>query len=328
MAHHNNVEKDIDKKAKILDYFFQYPKEFLKTKNVQKALNITQNGYRTMIRNFQFFHYYGVIESENNVLIERGNPFNSQIKEYDNSYCLTRNEKVKFQIPTDTKKRYFYATLVTQLFTDERDDYVGIDDETYILPIVNAQIFKSLTMFSNGVVRDVLLASKIYEYYKCNRGNLLNIVAELSHFEQPIEIKFENGKKIDKGIVESIGIYEDGEIELVINGDTIVLSSIDEIKNIFILSAQYPTSNIPIGRPSDGEQRYYKRPSMNIKTLIDSLKQQKYYKRMVEIYYEYCRDNDVIDDSLEKFLRRLSKPTKDCLTLSERANRRIKVITE
>lgn len=65
---------------------------------------------------------------------------------------------------------------------------------------------------------------------------------------------------------------------------------------------------------------------MTTETLIDNLKQQKNYKKMVEIYSENCLDENIKDDSLEKFIKRLSKPTKDCLSLTQRASRRIKII--
>lgn len=314
MAHHNNEIKDIKKKAQILDYFFQYPKEFLETKSVQAALNITQNGYRTMIRNFQFFHYFGVLESKNDININKKEAFNSQIKEYDKSYRLTTNEKVKFQIPNDPDRRFLYATLVSQLFTDEKDEYIGIDDETYILPIVNTRIFGLITKSSNGIFRDVLLASKIYEYFHCKKGNLLSIVAELSYFEQPIWIKFKDGTEIKNGIIHSIGIYEDGAIELSINNMTIAIETIDEIVDIYVLSKNYPSSKVGL-------------PNINKVILFDALKNQPEYDRMVEIYDEHCINRDFPNDSLEGFIKRECDPiNKDCLTLIERAKRKIRLI--
>lgn len=314
MAHHNNEIKDIKKKAQILDYFFQHPKEFLETKSVQAALNITQNGYRTMIRNFQFFHYFGVLESKNDININKKEAFNSQIKEYDKSYRLTINEKVKFQIPSDPDRRFLYATLVSQLFTDEKDEYIGIDDETYILPIVNTPIFGLITKSSNGIFRDVLLASKIYEYFHCKKGNLLSIVAELSYFEQPIWIKFKDGTEIKNGIIHSIGIYEDGAIELSINNMTIEIETIDEIVDIYVLSKNYPSSKVGL-------------PYINKVILFDALKNQPEYDRMVEIYDEHCINRDFPNDSLEGFIKRECDPiNKDCLTLIERAKRKIRLI--
>lgn len=314
MAHHNNEIKDIKKKAQILDYFFQYPKEFLETKSVQAALNITQNGYRTMIRNFQFFHYFGVLESKNDININKKEAFNSQIKEYDKSYRLTTNEKVKFQIPNDPDRRFLYATLVSQLFTDEKDEYIGIDDETYILPIVNTRIFGLITKSSNGIFRDVLLASKIYEYFHCKKGNLLSIVAELSYFEQPIWIKFKDGTEIKNGIIHSIGIYEDGAIELSINNMTIEIETIDEIVDIYVLSKNYPSSKVGLA-------------NINKVILFDALKNQPEYDKMVEIYDEHCINRDFPNDSLEEFIKRECDPiNKDCLTLIERAKRKIRLI--
>lgn len=314
MAHHNNEIKDIKKKAQILDYFFQYPKEFLETKSVQAALNITQNGYRTMIRNFQFFHYFGVLESKNDINIDREEAFNSQINKYDKSYRLTTNEKVKFQIPSDPDRRFLYATLVSQLFTDEKDEYIGIDDETYILPIVNTRIFGLITKISNGIFRDVLLASKIYEYFHCKKGNLLSIVAELSYFEQPIWIKFKDGTEIKNGIIHSIGIYEDGAIELSINNMTIEIETIDEIVDIYVLSKNYPSSKVGLA-------------NINKVILFDALKNQPEYDKMVEIYDEHCINRDFPNDSLEEFIKRECDPiNKDCLTLIERAKRKIRLI--
>lgn len=314
MAHHNNEIKDIKKKAQILDYFFQHPKEFLETKSVQVALNISQNGYRTMIRNFQFFHYFGVLESKNDINIDREEAFNSQINKYDKSYRLTTNEKVKFQIPSDPDRRFLYATLVSQLFTDEKDEYIGIDDETYILPIVNTRIFGLITKISNGIFRDVLLASKIYEYFHCKKGNLLSIVAELSYFEQPIWIKFKDGTEIKNGIIHSIGIYEDGAIELSINNMTIAIETIDEIVDIYVLSKNYPSSKVGL-------------PNINKVILFDALKNQPEYDKMVEIYDEHCINRDFPNDSLEEFIKRECDPiNKDCLTLIERAKRKIRLI--
>lgn len=314
MAHHNNEIKDIKKKAQILDYFFQHPKEFLETKSVQVALNISQNGYRTMIRNFQFFHYFGVLESKNDINIDREEAFNSQINKYDKSYRLTTNEKVKFQIPSDPDRRFLYATLVSQLFTDEKDEYIGIDDETYILPIVNTRIFGLITKISNGIFRDVLLASKIYEYFHCKKGNLLSIVAELSYFEQPIWIKFKDGTEIKNGIIHSIGIYEDGAIELSINNMTIEIETIDEIVDIYVLSKNYPSSKVGL-------------PNINKVILFDALKNQPEYDKMVEIYDEHCINRDFPNDSLEEFIKRECDPiNKDCLTLIERAKRKIRLI--
>ena len=157
----------------------------------------------------------------------------------------------------------------------------------------------------------------------------MNILAELSHFEQLIYLKYkvdDKLSKIEKAIIESIGIYEDGEIELVINGETILLNDIDDIKDIYILSKNYPTKNMPIGRPMDGKQRYQRQPAMNTKILLDIVKKHEKYSFMCELYYEQYKNDDIENDSLEKFIKRISKPTKGCFNLSQRANFRIKLI--
>ena len=169
-------------------------------------------------------------------------------------------------------------------------------------------------LLSDEVIQDVLLASRIYNYYKCSKGNLLNIIALLSHYKKSLWIEFKNGQKIKNGIIESIAIYEDGIIELSINDKLIALKKIDEISNIFVLSSKYPSTSYGV-------------PRMFKKTFMDIFKQQKEYPKMVEQYFEN-RNRDIQDDNLEKFLQRLMKPTKNCLSLTERADRQIKIITE
>lgn len=315
------------KRTVILDYFFRKYNElgeftYIKPKDFKSDYKLTSNQQRTLNRNFQWFWLKYVFKG-NTEDKKMGDPsltteYKIRTKEDDDEISFNYN------IPKEPHKRRHYATLLIGLLNDTTDvaSQIPFYSET-------AQMSMGLiTQLTDGVVKEVLLASKIYEYFKCNSGSLLNIIAELSHFKQSIQIEFKNRKKIKNGIIKSIGIYEDGEIELIINDETLVLDNIDEIKNIFVLSKNYPTSDVVISRKTEKEQRFHKRPSMNRKILLDSLKQQKQYKKMVEIYSQYCVDKNIIDDSLEKFINRLSKTTKECLNLTERANRRIKVITE
>lgn len=320
---------ELDTKAKrviVLDYFFRKFNElkkftYLQPKDLKSEYKLTVSQKRTLNRNFEWLYRKYLLIGEIET-IDPSKIYNTSFKIRTDSDDSSVN--FKFNIPKDTFKRKHYATLLVALLSDTDDT---ASQTPYFKETAQMGI-QLITQLTDGVVKEVLLASKIYEYFKCNSGSLLNIIAELSHFKQSIQIEFKNRKKIKNGIIESIGIYEDGEIELIINDETIVLDSIDEIKNIFVLSTNYPTSDVVISRKTEKEQRFHKRPSMNRKILLDSLKQQKQYRKMVETYSQHCIDKNIIDDSLEKFINRLSKPTKECLNLSERANRRIKVVTE
>lgn len=296
----------VDKRAVVLDYFFKKYNENneftdVKPKDVKNEYKLTSNQHRTLNRNFEWLLLKYLIKGETEKV--------DSDKVYNTSFRLD-SEKFKFNIPADSNKRLHYSKLLSALLSSSE----ALAENISYFRETAAMGMQLITKLTDGAVRDVLLASKIYEYYKCNSGNLLHIVAELSHYNQPIEIEFSDGRKIKNGIIKSIGIYEDGVIELCINRDTVVIDSVDEISNIFVLSKHYPSS------PKTGF------PSMTTTALLDSLKTQKNYTKMVEIYLENCISKDVENDSLEKYIERLSKRTENCLNLCERANRRIKII--
>jgi len=303
---YGNLES-IDKRALILDFFFKKFNEvneftFIKPKDIKAEYKINSNQYRTLIRNFELLYYKSFFISILDAIDEN--------KIYHTDFKIN-DSIIKYNIPKDEGKRLHYATLLASLMSSS-PKFMDIDNikyykETALKPM------GLITKLTDGIFRDVLLASKIYEYFKCEKEDLLSIIAELSHFEQRIEIEFSNNKKIMNGIIKSIGVYEDGGIELIIDGKTVVVESINEITNIFILSNKYPSSNVGL-------------PSMNTKILLESLKTQKNYHKMSELYIENCRDTDIKSDTLEKFIERLCKESNDCLSLTERANRRIKII--
>lgn len=307
----NSIEysslESTDKRALVIDYFFKKHNElnkftYIKPKDFKEEYNLNSNQHRTLNRNFEWLYYKSFLISILDIIDEN--------KCYHTDFKID-DRKIKYNIPSDEKKRLHYATLLAALLSSSPKfmdiKHINYYEETAIKGM------DLTTKLTDGVVRDVLLASKIYEYYKCGKGSLLNIVAELSHFEQSIQIEFKDGTLIRNGIIKSIGIYEEGGIELVINRMTLELDNINEITNIFILSKDYPSSNVGL-------------PSMNTKILLDSLKTQKNYNKMNELYIENCIDTDIENDTLEKFIQRLCKHTDDCLSLTERANRRIKII--
>ena len=302
------------KRIEILDYFFRKYNQnnkiftYIKPKDFKKDYKLSSNQQRTLIRNFDWlWHKYIIIgNTENNKLTDSSLTTAYKIRTEDDG-----DEKVfKYKIPTDPIKRKHYATLLISLIHDSKDSPSQI-------PFFNETVEMGMgliTKISNGIFRDILLASKIYEYFHCKKGNLLSIVAELSYFEQPIWIKFKDGTEIKNGIIHSIGIYEDGAIELSINNMTIEIETIDEIVDIYVLSKNYPSSKVGL-------------PNINKVILFDALKNQPEYDKMVEIYDEHCINRDFPNDSLEEFIKRECDPiNKDCLTLIERAKRKIRLI--
>lgn len=307
---------ELDTKGKrivILDYFFRKYNElgkftYIKPRDFKKDYKLTSNQQRTLNRNFKWFW-------DKYIFID-----NTESKELDVS-SLSTEYKIRTQeddvgtvftynIPTDPIKRKHYSTLLVGLLHDSN----GMASNIPFFSETAQMNMNFITQLSDKVIQDVLLASRIYSYYKCSQGNLLNIIALLSHYKKSLWIEFKNGQKIQNGIIESIAIYEDGIIELSINDKIVTLKEIDEISNIFILSAQYPSTNYGV-------------PRMFKKTFMDMFKQQKEYPKMAEQYFEN-RNRDIQDDNLEKFLQRLMQPTKNCLSLTERADKQIKIITE
>ena len=65
---------------------------------------------------------------------------------------------------------------------------------------------------------------------------------------------------------------------------------------------------------------------MNTKLLLEALKDEPLYSKMCETYLENYADKTIDNDSLEKFIERISKSTKDCINISQMANRRIGII--
>lgn len=295
----------VGKRAVILDFYFKKFNElkeftFIKPKDIKAAYKLKTNQHRTLNRNFELLYAKFFLKSELEEI--------ESDKWYHTAFKIN-DTKIKYKIPMDETKIFHYAyTLASYLTASEKNatvDNISFFKETAL----NGMGY--ITKLSDGIFRDVLLASKIYEYFDCKKGDLLSIVAELSHFEQPIKIRFKDGTVIENGVINSIGIYEDGEIDLIINDETIEIKTIDEIIDIFVVSSNnFPTLSVGL-------------PKMNTQILLESLKNQPQYGKMVEIYNGQCIDTDFPNDSLEKFIIRLCKRTENCLSLTERATKKI-----
>lgn len=297
----------VGKRAAILDYYFKKFNElgeftFIKPKDIKSAYKLKTNQHRTLNRNFELLYGKYFFKSELDEI--------PSDKWYHTAFKID-DTKIKYKIPTDENKIFHYAyTLASYLSSSEK--FTTVNNISFYKETALAGM-KFIASLSNGIVRDVLLASKTYEYYKCGLHDLFSIIVELSHFEQSIGIEFSDGRRIQNGIIKNIEIYGDGVIKLHINRDTITIDSIEEITNIFVLSSNYPSSK-------SGN------PLMNTKILLDSLKKQENYTKMIEMYNENCIDKDIENDSLEKFIEKLCKRTENCLSIVDRANRQIRII--
>lgn len=317
-------ESPIEKKSKVLNYFFEFGiDKFQRPVDIQKAFKIGQTERRTLVRNCQFFHYFGVIESKNDVGIAQ-KKYESEGKN-DTEYRLTTNEKVKFNIPQNELQRLNYATMITSVLAGVE---LQISDD-YMLPIVSSNVFSMMMSFGGSMVRETFLASAVYDYFKksdvegetLKRSALLGILLQLTNYSQPIniEVKVEdNVSKIDKTVIEGITINEDETFDLKLRGGvTIKLNSLDDLKDIYIVSKKYPTTNSGI-------------PSLNVQTLKDEIKSIPNYNEMRETFVDMIGElqeeyEDVVDTDFDKYIDNLMKDKIDGKTIIDRSNRKIRI---
>ncbi len=317
-------ESPVKKKSKVLNYFFEFGiDEFRRPVDIQKAFEIGQTERRTLLRNCEFFHYFGVIESQKDV----GKPQKKYESEGKNhtEYRLTTNKKVKFNIPQDELQRLNYATMITSMLVGTE---LQISDD-YMLPIVSSNVFSMMTSFGGSTVRETFLASMVYDYFKKSdvegetpkRSGLLGILIQLTNHSQPIniEVKVEdNVSKIDKTVIEGIIVNEDETFELKLRGGvTIKLNSLDDVKDIYIVSKKYPTTNSGI-------------PSLNIQTLKDEIKSIPNYNEMREAFVGMIGElqeeyEDVIDTDFDTYIDNLIEDKVDGKTIIDRSNRKIRI---
>lgn len=307
-----------------MDYFFEFGiDEFRRPVDIQKAFEIGQTERRTLLRNCQFFHYFGVIESKKDLGIPQ-KKYESEGKN-NTEYRLTTNEKVKFNIPKNELQRLNYATMITSVL-------VGVElqiSDDYMLPIVKSNVFSMMTSFGSSTVRETFLSSMVYDYFRksdvegetSKRSGLLGILIQLTTYSQPIniEVKVEdNVSKIDKTVIEGITVNEDETFELKLRGGvTIKLNSLDDVTDLHIVSRNYPTTNSGI-------------PSLNIQTLKDEIKSTSNYNDMREAFVGMIGElqeeyEDVIDTDFDKYIDNLIEDKVDGKTIIDRSNRKIRI---
>jgi hypothetical protein len=250
------------RRAKVLDYFFAMRSKYnardskdsqylwLRPKDI-KAKLISQGNkiiYRTFLNDIEFYYTRYVIVNKDSMKLNDYKSL-SEKERYAISYMLTIDKRVHFHIPADSGKRLSYAKAITALLIGTDDDIAG----TIVLPIVNGnnyqdntQVKQMITYLFSGIVRDTFLSVKIFDCFRYDRGSLLSILVELAEFNQHINIDIEiNRSKISyKNVVlESISLNEDMSIGLNFTNSNILVESLENIKNISILTQHYPKSD-------------------------------------------------------------------------------------
>lgn len=252
-----------ERRANILNYFFNIKSQdnardvkrpdlqWLKPKDIKAYLSIGASlNYRTFIRDIEFFYMrYAIVDED--ALNKDGYEKQKDKKKYNTKYMLTPDKKVIFHIPTDNKKRLSYAKAITSLMIATEELIYG----TTVLPTVNSTIYEPpvnskmkqmITYLFGGIVRDTFLAVKVFDCFHYDKGSLLSILVELAEFNQHINIDIEvDGSKVSyKNVVlESISLNEDMSIELNFTNSNILVESLDNIKNISMLTKHYPKSD-------------------------------------------------------------------------------------
>lgn len=304
----NSEDSTLEKRAKILNYFFEHGTDEVKPRDFKESSHLNNNATRTLIRNFQWFHGKYVIFSKAVREFQDGN--------YDSDYMLTENEKVKFVIPLDKEERLDYATFITShLMTSNK----GIDNDTFIQDKV-LPLFSMLMHFGNGIARESILAAEIYTNVKSSKGNLLSILFKLSKFNQAIDIHIKSDNEtiyVKDTRIDTVAIESDKKIVLVLKDRTITLSSLEDIVDIFIISDNFPPTAMGI-------------PNLNIVQLVEAFKAPKQYAKMNECYENIVRDfeiesDDELDTDLNKMIDKLVRNKVNGIPFYERARRRIRV---
>lgn len=299
-----------DKMALILDYFFQYPTDYIRPVTILKELDIKHDEKRT------FYKYCQKLKDC--LIIESSNPIGYIDNAKDTEYRLTTDEVVKFNIPIAGKKRFNYADAIVTLLVGKN---IQITNERLSLPLVNSTIYSLVLGFGNGILRDSFLAAAIYDYFKFSQGSLLTILLELAQYNQLIEIDIQSedtSSKIKNTTIKGLSLNEDDTIELQLANSTVTLSSLNNIVNIFLISDNFPNLNPNMSIPV-----------INTAMLLEAYKKHINKSKMKEEFVNITKElekttiqnhSSIYDEVTEKMIREKIEG----MTLSERAKRRIK----
>jgi len=306
----NSQDSTLEKRAKILNYFFKHRTDEIKPRDFKEANHLKNNADRTLIRNFQWFHRKWVIFSKATREFEEG--------KYDTDYQLTQEEKIKFIIPLNKEKQLDYAKFITShLMTSNKN----IEDDTFIQDKV-LPIYSMLLHFGTGVIRESILASRIYDNFKFSQGSLLSILFSLSNYNQTIDIHIQANDKIKKikdTIIKTISIHRD-TITITLANEKITISSIENIVNIFVVSdnIQKTAVGTPIINTADLIETFIQHPQYDL--------MKKEYKKIIGDYI--IQPNQILDINFDKTIEKILKNKINTMVLTERAKYRIKARKE
>ena len=252
------------RRATVLDYFFDMKSKYnardkkdskylwLRPKEIKAKLVSQGNkiSYRTLLKDIEFYYIRYVIVNEDSMQLDDYKSL-SEKQRYTISYMLTIDKKVHFHIPVDLGKRFSYAKAITALLagTDEFIDGTTVlptVNSTIYEPLVNSKIKQMITYLFGGIIRDTFLSVKVFDCFHYDKGSLLSILVELAEFNQHINIDIEvDGSKVSyKNVVlESISLNEDMSIGLNCTNSSILVESLENIKNISMLTKHYPKFN-------------------------------------------------------------------------------------
>jgi len=278
-----------EKLGLILDYFLQYPKDYIRPITIIKDIGVKHTQKRTFYKYCQILKGFSIIDSNNE---------NSYIPDgKDTQFILTQNKDVEFGIPNDSKKRLLYAQSIVMLLTGFKVDTVT--DER-VLPAVRTSIYSMIISLGSGLTRESLISSKLYNYFKLSKGSLLTILILLKKYKLfiSIEIQIKDTKlSIENTAIKDIFLNKKEEIILKLKNSEITLNSISNIQNIKILSNNFPQSNQAM-------------PRLNKKDIIQHIQSHPKYNKMKEEYtkltdVKYTESEECISLSFDDFINNM-----------------------
>jgi len=170
-----------------------------------------------------------------------------------------------------------------------------------LITILNEKIIFSFKSIFDGLIRESILASEIYDYYNYGDNTLFSILSDIVHFKQKVDITIKTNEQqtsIKNTHIKSIELDSSKNIILHLEKISIFLSSLDEIVNLYIISnAKIKTLG-------------YEIPKLNRNDLVNVVKTHPGYNKFKEIFlvfieeYKSESDDEVIieiDDYINNY---------------------------
>lgn len=305
MIYSDNELKPNEKLALILDYFLQYPNEYIRPITILKNIGVKHNQKRAFYKYCKTLKDFAIIDSKN--------PYSGLTNEKDTEYILTQNKDVEFSIPNDSKKRLMYAQYIVVLLTGFK---VGTVTDERVLPAIQTSLYSMIISIGSGLARETIIASKLYNYFKLSQGSLLTILTEIKKYKLSISIDTTvNDTKllIENTKIKNISLNKNEKIILDFDDIKIALDDFSSIKNIKILSDSFPQSNTPLQK-------------LTKKDIIQAISNHKKYNKMLEKYHnlvdvEYSESEEPITVSFDDFINKMLNEEVDDKSFLDRVRR-------